>query len=83
MADWGVDYIKVDGCNFNPEQMGVAYPEFGRRLLETNRPIVYSANWAVSEYNVGIQVGSLSFLVIHSVSYILSFFPDKLLRSCL
>ncbi|XP_039294947.1 alpha-N-acetylgalactosaminidase isoform X2 [Nilaparvata lugens] len=44
-AEWGVDYVKLDGCNADPKTYDHGYPEFGRYLRETNRPMVYSCSW--------------------------------------
>ncbi|KAF8387492.1 hypothetical protein PRIPAC_76634 [Pristionchus pacificus] len=44
-ADWDVDYLKLDGCNINLDLMPVGYPEMGRALNATGRPIVYSCSW--------------------------------------
>ncbi|XP_069680372.1 alpha-N-acetylgalactosaminidase-like [Periplaneta americana] len=45
LADWEVDYIKLDGCYAEPEEMAIGYPEFGLYLNETGRPMVYSCSW--------------------------------------
>ncbi|XP_013195096.2 alpha-N-acetylgalactosaminidase [Amyelois transitella] len=45
-ADWGVDYLKVDGCFIKEESfLNTAYIELGRYLNKTGRPIVYSCSW--------------------------------------
>ncbi|XP_013416361.1 alpha-N-acetylgalactosaminidase-like isoform X1 [Lingula anatina] len=44
-ADWGVDMLKLDGCNVPTELMPYGYPEMGRALNRTNRPIMYSCSW--------------------------------------
>merc|ERR1712159_214247 len=44
-ADWGVDSVKVDGCNSNTSTMNDAYPRFGDMLNKTGRPMVYSCSW--------------------------------------
>jgi alpha-N-acetylgalactosaminidase len=44
-AEWGVDYIKVDGCYADPSTMDQGYPEFGKYLNATGWPIVYSCSW--------------------------------------
>ncbi|XP_017837279.1 alpha-N-acetylgalactosaminidase-like [Drosophila busckii] len=44
-ADWQVDYVKLDGCYANISDMAVGYPEFGRLLNHTGRPMVYSCSW--------------------------------------
>lgn len=45
LAEWKVDYIKVDGCNEKLEDMWRDYPAFGAALNKTGRPIVYSCSW--------------------------------------
>ncbi|CAG4947719.1 unnamed protein product [Colias eurytheme] len=42
---WGVDYIKLDGCNVEVSKMDTGYPEFGRMMNESGRPMVYSCSW--------------------------------------
>ncbi|XP_034102345.1 alpha-N-acetylgalactosaminidase [Drosophila albomicans] len=44
-ADWDVDYVKLDGCNANVTDMTEGYPQFGRLLNATGRPMVYSCSW--------------------------------------
>jgi len=44
-AEWEVDYIKVDGCYADVEDMNQGYPLFGKYLNATGRPIVYSCSW--------------------------------------
>ncbi|KAF4745249.1 hypothetical protein FOZ62_003077 [Perkinsus olseni] len=44
-ADWGVDSIKVDGCFADYVNFGVDYPDFGRALNQTGRPILYECSW--------------------------------------
>ena len=44
-ASWGADYIKIDGCYMDLDQMEIGYPEFGGYLNATDRPIVYSCSW--------------------------------------
>lgn len=44
-ADWGVDYLKVDGCNEESKDMAADYPALGAALNSTGRPIVYSCSW--------------------------------------
>ncbi|XP_045104674.1 alpha-N-acetylgalactosaminidase-like [Portunus trituberculatus] len=44
-AEWGVDYIKLDGCYSSQEEMDEGYPQFGMYLNNTKRPIVYSCSW--------------------------------------
>ncbi|XP_071552875.1 LOW QUALITY PROTEIN: alpha-N-acetylgalactosaminidase-like [Panulirus ornatus] len=44
-ADWGVDYVKLDGCNADPADMDEGYPAFGYHLNKTGRPMMYSCSW--------------------------------------
>ncbi|XP_062532752.1 alpha-galactosidase A isoform X2 [Bombyx mori] len=44
-AQWGVDYIKVDGCFVGEQYLNNAYIHFGGYLNKTNRPMVYSCSW--------------------------------------
>ncbi|XP_037947115.1 alpha-N-acetylgalactosaminidase-like [Teleopsis dalmanni] len=46
-ADWDVDYVKLDGCYANINDMDQGYPEFGRLLNKTGRSMVYSCSWPV------------------------------------
>ncbi|XP_049541803.1 alpha-N-acetylgalactosaminidase [Anopheles darlingi] len=51
-ADWGVDFIKIDGCYADVELMVEDYIRFGRYMNETGRPILYSCSWpAYQEYD--------------------------------
>jgi len=45
LAEWGADYIKLDGCWCDPNSMDDGYPAFGKILNETGRPMVYSCSW--------------------------------------
>lgn len=54
-AEWEVDYIKIDGCNSDPKTMDKGFPEFGRYLNETGRPIVYSCEWPLYQEANGIS----------------------------
>lgn len=40
-AEWGIDSLKVDGCNVDTRKMGPLYEQFGRALNDTDRRIVY------------------------------------------
>lgn len=55
-AQWGIDYIKVDGCNADYSDMDTGYPEFGRLLNKTGRPMVYSCSWPVYQEYAGLLV---------------------------
>lgn len=44
-ADWGVDYLKLDGCHNDKAGFIVGYPAMGTALQKTGRDIVYSCSW--------------------------------------
>lgn len=43
-ADWGVDYMKVDGCG-GPQYYDEGYKTMGAALEASGRPIEYSCSW--------------------------------------
>ncbi|XP_042228163.1 alpha-N-acetylgalactosaminidase-like isoform X2 [Homarus americanus] len=53
-ADWGVDYVKLDGCYSHPVDMDQGYPLFGFYLNQTLRPMVYSCSWPVYQTYSGM-----------------------------
>ena len=44
-AAWGVDYLKLDGCNNDAKGFATGYPAMGRALQKSGRDIVYSCSW--------------------------------------
>lgn len=66
-ADWEVDYVKLDGCYSLPLDMDYGYPDFGRHLNSTGRPMVYSCSWPVYQIYAGISVNlySIVWFFIH------------------
>lgn len=44
-VDWEIDYLKLDGCYIDPHAMDEGYPNFGKMLNATGRPILYSCSW--------------------------------------
>jgi len=50
-AEWGVDYVKLDGCYSDPDTMMQGYPLFGKYLNSTGRPMMYSCSWPA--YQIG------------------------------
>lgn len=58
-ADWDVDYVKLDGCYADVHDMDKGYPEFGRLLNATGRPMVYSCSWPVYQEEKGITVNNV------------------------
>lgn len=53
-ADWGVDYVKFDGCNSDPNDMDFGYEAFGFFLNQTGRPMVYSCEWPLYQLFAGL-----------------------------
>ncbi|KAL7054989.1 hypothetical protein AAHC03_024524 [Spirometra sp. Aus1] len=49
MADWGVDYIKMDGCFSDAAVQAIGYHEFSQFLNATGRPIVFSCSYPAYE----------------------------------
>ena len=53
-ADWGVDYLKFDYCQYSGSNVVLDFQRMGACLMNTGRPIVYSivlgfyADWAAS-----------------------------------
>lgn len=68
-ASWDVDYVKLDGCYADIHDMNQGYPEFGRLLNATGRPMVYSCSWPVYQEEKGLMVRHCSlpnsFHIIH------------------
>jgi hypothetical protein len=54
-ADWHVDYLKFDGCNFNPVHYGDGYPPMAFFLNMTGRPIALSCEYALYQRGSGIK----------------------------
>jgi hypothetical protein len=44
-AEWGVDYIKIDGCYFPVVDMQEKYTNWSKLLNESGRPMVFSCSW--------------------------------------
>jgi hypothetical protein len=44
-ASWGVDYLKLDGCNNDKEGYVTGYPAMGAALQASGRNITYSCSW--------------------------------------
>ncbi|XP_036360764.1 alpha-N-acetylgalactosaminidase isoform X1 [Octopus sinensis] len=44
-AEWEVDFLKLDGCYSNANDMPYGYPLMGSFLNMTGRPILYSCSW--------------------------------------
>lgn len=59
-ADWGVDYLKLDGCYANPRKMDKGYPKFARALNNTGRPIVFSCSWPAYQVYMNMTVSWIS-----------------------
>ena len=44
-AAWGVDYLKLDGCNNDVRNYATGYAAMGKALQKSVRDIVYSCSW--------------------------------------
>jgi len=44
-ASWGVDSLKLDGCNVDVRKMNTGYPQMTKYLNATGRQIIYSCSW--------------------------------------
>lgn len=44
-AAWGIDMLKVDGCNAKLSDYEYGFPAISNALNRTGRPIVYSCQW--------------------------------------
>lgn len=44
-AEWGVDYLKLDGCNVVAPGYSVGYPKMGHAMQASGRDMVYSCSW--------------------------------------
>ena len=56
-AEWGVDYLKLDGCYAKPSVMDKGYPKFTKALNATGRPIVFSCSWPAYQVFAKMEVG--------------------------
>jgi alpha-galactosidase len=54
-AEWEVDYLKLDGCYADVDNLEQGYIEMGRYLNQTGRPIVYSCSWPAYQEPLGIK----------------------------
>ena len=55
-ADWGVDYLKMDGCFADPLTFDEGYPMVTRALNESGRHIVFSCSWPAYQVWGGMKV---------------------------
>lgn len=46
-AKWGVDYVKLDGCHLEEQELKTAYTNFGLALkkVASIQPMIYSCSW--------------------------------------
>ncbi|XP_076328415.1 alpha-N-acetylgalactosaminidase-like isoform X2 [Tachypleus tridentatus] len=54
-AEWGVDMLKLDGCNSHPKDMDKGYILMGNYLNQTGRPMVYSCSWPFYQLHIGME----------------------------
>lgn len=57
-ADWGVDYLKMDGCFADPLTFDEGYPMVTRALNESGRHIVFSCSWPAYQVWGGMKVNN-------------------------
>lgn len=69
-AKWDVDYIKIDGCYADYRDYDKGYPEFGRLLNKTGRPMVYSCSWPVYQEIKGLTVIKIGNTKLKSSTFI-------------
>ncbi|KAJ8028073.1 Alpha-N-acetylgalactosaminidase [Holothuria leucospilota] len=55
-AEWGIDMLKMDGCNADVSTMKKGYPMMTKYLNATGRPILFSCSWPDYERAKGIPV---------------------------
>jgi len=53
-AEWGIDFLKMDGCNSDPHDMPYGYPIMSKFLNMTGRPIMYNCQWPMYMENAGL-----------------------------
>ncbi|GLV43492.1 uncharacterized protein CBL_04034 [Carabus blaptoides fortunei] len=54
-AAWGVDYLKLDGCNSNPADQEKGTAELAYHLNATGRPILFSCEYPLYEMQGNIK----------------------------
>jgi hypothetical protein len=67
-ASWGVDSLKMDGCNSNIQLFAQNYPILSKALNSTNRPILYACSWpaymSVAQHRAHSAGGRIAVLLI-------------------
>nr|CAH7752863.1 unnamed protein product [Callosobruchus chinensis] len=54
-AEWGVDYLKLDGCHIDYTKIEIGYIEMQKHLNKTGRPIMFSCSWPDYQEEQGMQ----------------------------
>ncbi|KAG5879686.1 hypothetical protein JTB14_009960 [Gonioctena quinquepunctata] len=54
-AEWGVDYLKLDGCYTDYHTIEGGYIQMGKYLNATGRPIVFSCSWPAYQEPEGLK----------------------------
>jgi len=57
-ASWGVDFLKLDGCNNDQAGYIAGYPKMGSALKATGRPITY-VSLDIIDGNIGFTLAAL------------------------
>nr|CAH7734606.1 unnamed protein product [Callosobruchus chinensis] len=55
-AEWGVDYLKLDGCHIDYTKIEIGYIEMQKHLNKTGRPIMFSCSWPDYQEEQGMKV---------------------------
>lgn len=55
-VEWGVDFIKLDGCFTDPLDMELGFINFGYWMWKMGRPMVYACSWPIYQNYMGISV---------------------------
>ncbi|KAI5642971.1 alpha galactosidase A domain-containing protein [Phthorimaea operculella] len=54
-VEWDIDYLKLDACYIDPLKLDTAYPDFGKKLNASGRPIVFSCSWPAYQESYNIK----------------------------
>ena len=55
-AEWGVDYVMMDGCFATDDQLNKGFPAFGEELGKVGRDILYSCKWPAYTKSANFEV---------------------------
>src|ERR1700733_8614004 len=73
-AEWKVDYLKLDGCNIEPDKYPIGYPAMEHYLNVSGRPIAYSCSWPAYLIDQPDKVDqTFSWLLMKQVNYTVNY----------